>query len=93
MAAASDGSNSQQKKPTPEEVALLRTAERDCGLTDKTLTFERNAVGEFDIRINRQQPVNEERIMCALGRLPRDFEMKFGIGPLVAVPVEQKHSD
>jgi hypothetical protein len=78
-----------QATPTANEVAALREAERGCGLTKETLTFEPNQVGEYDIRINRQRPVSEDRITCALDRLPPDFEMKFGVGPLLAKAVEQ----
>jgi len=69
--------------PTANEVATLYEAGQACGLPDGTLAFERNEVGDFDIRINRVSGVAEERISCALNRLPTNFD-RFGLGPLIA---------
>jgi hypothetical protein len=73
--------------PSVEEVTALREATKKCGLAEGALRFERNEVGGHDIRVNQAPPVAEEQVTCALGRLPDDIEMKYGIGPLsVGVP-------
>lgn len=69
---------------TAADVAALAKASRDCGLHDKTLTFVRNLVGGYDIKIDRAYGDPEPRIDCAFDRLPDDVEMKFGVGPIIA---------
>ena len=68
--------------PAADEIVTLGEASEKCGLPKGTLRFQRNGVGGYDIRIDRTQPVHEERIDCALERLPPDYMMKFGLGPL-----------
>ncbi|MEO7601926.1 MAG: hypothetical protein ABIS39_01490 [Sphingomicrobium sp.] len=79
--------------PSKQDLAQLGQAAQACGLHDKTLTLERSPL-EYAIKIDRTFGDAEERIDCALGRLPPDFHMKFGVGPIiVTIPDERPSSD
>jgi hypothetical protein len=70
--------------PSDQDRVTLRSAAQQCGLHDRTLSFGQLIPShlEYDIKIDRSFGDSDDRIECAVSRLPPDFMMKFGIGPI-----------